>query len=181
MKKDRLTTLAVRMKKGDRKAAAELYDELLPKVHGFFFSRTSKREVAEDLTHDLFVRLIEKIELFDESKGGFVVWFWQVARRMLVDHYRKKQETPFSRFEESEIEAMALAPDPPDVDDKMRYEKVSLFIRMLSEDERDLFELRYVADLPYEEIAEITGKSEGALRVAALRIKEKIKKELHGI
>ena len=48
-KRDRLTQLAIRMKKGDRRAAAELYDELLPKVYGFVFTRTSKREVAEDL------------------------------------------------------------------------------------------------------------------------------------
>lgn len=181
IKKDKLTTLAVRMKKGDRKAAAELYDELLPKVYGFLFTRTSKREIAEDLAHDVFIKLIEKIDSFDESKGAFVVWFWQVVRRMLIDHYRKKQEVPFSRFEESEVEAMAIDVSAPDIDIKMQHEKVFVFLRALSEDERELFELRYVAEVPYGEIAEITGKSEGSLRVAALRIKEKIKKELHGI
>src|SRR5579864_7475855 len=95
MNKDKLTELAVRMKRGDRKAAAKLYDELLPKVHGFLFARTGKREIAEDLAHDVFIKLIDKIDAFDESRGAFVVWFWQVVRRMLIDHYRKKRETPF--------------------------------------------------------------------------------------
>jgi RNA polymerase sigma factor (sigma-70 family) len=175
--KDRLTALAVRMKKGDRRAAAELYDELLPKVYGFLFTRTSKREVAEDLAHDVFIKLIEKIDAFDESKGVFVVWFWQVVRRMLIDFYRKKTETPFSRFGEGEVEAMAIDERAPDIDGKLQREKISIFLGTLSESDRELFEYRWVAEMSYSEIAETTGKSEGSLRVAALRIKEKIKKE----
>ncbi len=180
IKKDRLTALAIRMKRGDPRAAAELYDELLPKVYGFLFTRTSKREVAEDLAHDVFLKLIEKIESFDETKGVFVVWFWQVVRRMLIDYYRKKQETPFSHFAESDVEVMAVDERTPNLDDKLRYEKITLFLETLGEDERELFEYRWVVEMSYGEIAKLTGKSEGALRIAALRIKEKIKKELKG-
>jgi RNA polymerase sigma-70 factor, ECF subfamily len=178
IKKDRLTELAVRMKEGDRKAAAALYDELAPKVYGFLLARTSKKEVAEDLAHDVFIKLIEKIESYDEKKGVFVVWFWQVVRRMLIDFYRKKQEMPFSHFEPDVVEAMAVDDREPNLDERFRYEKLSLFLQTLSEDERELFEYRYVAEMSYEEIAGLTGKSEGSLRVAVLRIKEKIKKDM---
>jgi RNA polymerase sigma-70 factor (ECF subfamily) len=175
--KDHLTKLALRMKRGDRRAATELYDELLPKVYGFLFARTSKREVAEDLAHDVFIKLIEKIEQFDDSKGAFVVWFWQMVRRMLVDFYRKKQETPFSHFEEDAVEAMAVDDHVPDLDRKFEHEKLAAFLKTLGDEERELFEYRWVAELSYQEIAQATGKSEGSLRVAALRVKEKIKKE----
>lgn len=177
-KTDTLTALAIRMKKGDRRAAAKLYDELLPKAYGFFFTRTGHREVAEDLSQDIFLKLIEKIESFDETRGRFVVWFWQMARNMLVDHYRTKKETPFSHFEETDVEAMAVY-EMPNTDDRIRYQKVQRFLKDLSEDERDLFELRYVTELPYREIARLLQKSEGALRVAALRVKEKIKKQFN--
>lgn len=175
-KKDRLTDLAVRMKRGDRKAAAKLYDELLPKAYGFFFARTSHKEVAEDLSQEIFLKLVEKIESFDETRGRFVVWFWRMARNALVDHYRSKKETPFSSFEESEVEALSIA-SAPDLDHQLRYHKVQGFLATLADDERELFELRYVAEISYKEIGELLGKSEGALRVAALRIKEKIKRE----
>lgn len=175
---DELTALAVRMKKGSRKAAAELYDTLLPKAYGFFLTRTGRRETAEDLSQDLFLRLVERVERFDESRGRFAVWFWRLARNMLVDHYRAKKETPFSAFEEASVEAMA-AGEMPNVDDRLRYEKVRHFMRSLREDEQELFELRYVIELPYREIAEVLERSEGALRVATLRIKEKIKKEFN--
>lgn len=172
---DPLTDLAVRMKKGDRKAAAKLYDELAPKAYGFFFTRTGHRQTAEDLSQEIFMKLVEKIEIFDETRGRFVVWFWQIARNMLVDHYRGKKETPFSSFEETEVEAMAVMA-APDMDHRLRYRKVQAFLATLTDDERELFELRYVAEMPYRDMSELLGRSEGALRVAALRIKEKIKR-----
>jgi len=174
---DNLTVLAIRMKKGDRKAAVALYEELSPKVYGFFFMRTGRREIAEDLSQDIFLKLAENVESFDEKRGKFVSWFWQMARHMLVDHYRGKSATPFSSFKEEEVEAMAVS-ETANVDERMRYRKVQNFLKTLGEDDQELFELRYVAEMPYKEISGLLGKSEGALRVASLRIKEKIKKEL---
>ncbi len=176
--RDALTRLAIRMKRGDRRAASALYDNLLPKVFGFLFVRTARREVAEDLSHDVFVRLIEKIGAFDERRGSFPVWFWQMVRHMLVDFYRKKQEAVFSNFGDDEAEALALAVPGEDLDEKMKYEKLTIFLKTLTPDERELFEYRYVVQMAYREIAELTGRTEGSLRVATLRIKEKIKKEL---
>ena len=174
---DPLTALAVRMKKGDRKAAAALYDELLPKAYGFFFTRTGRRETAEDLSQDIFMKLVEKVSYFDETRGRFVSWFWQMAHNMLIDHYREKKEAAFSSFEEYEVEAMAVT-EMPDIDDRLRYREVQKFLATMTEDERELFELRFVAGLAYKDIAHMLGRSEGALRVATLRIKEKIQKEL---
>lgn len=176
LKNDKLTVLAVRMKKGDRRAAAALYEELLPKVFGFFFARTGRREIAEDLSQDIFLKLVERIESFDEEKGRFVVWFWQVARNMLIDHYRGKRETAFSAFEENDLEALATT-GPANIDHRLRYTAVKDFLGTLGEDERELFELRYAAEMSYKEIAAILGRTEGALRVASLRLKEKMKKE----
>ncbi|HUZ92893.1 MAG TPA: sigma-70 family RNA polymerase sigma factor [Candidatus Paceibacterota bacterium] len=173
---DHLNTLAAKMKRGDRRAAAALYDDLAPKVYGFVLARTSKKEAAEDLMQDVFLKLIEKIESFDEKKGKFTVWFWQVVRNMLVDHYRGKKEMPFSAFEEEAVAAMAVG-EMPDLQVKMRHDRVAEFVLELSHEERELFELRYVAEMPYREIASLLGKSEASLRVKALRIKGKIKKE----
>jgi len=175
---DRLTRLAVKMRRGDRKAAAALFDELGRKAFGFFFSRTGKRETAEDLAQDLFVHLVERIGSYDEKRGRFVVWFWRMARNMLIDHYRAKKDIPFSMFEESEVESMSMT-EMPDIDGRLAYRKVQKFLAGLHEDERELFELRYVADISYKELSVMLGKSEGALRVASLRIKEKIKKQLN--
>jgi RNA polymerase sigma factor (sigma-70 family) len=176
---DQLTRLALKMKRGDRRAASTLYDDLMPKVFGFLFTRTGKREIAEDLSQDIFVKLVQKVDSFDAKRGKFTVWFWQMVRHVLIDYYREKKETPFSNFEEETIAGMAVT-EFPDLDYKLRYTKLKGFLKSLSDDERDLFELRYVAEMPYKEIATTLERSEGSLRVAVLRVKEKIKKEFDG-
>ena len=177
LKGDQLTQLAIKMKKGDRKAASVLYDDLMPKVYGFLFTRTGKREVAEDLAQDIFLKLVEKVDSFDENRGRFTVWFWQMVRHVLVDYYREKKEIPFSSYEDDTVAGMSVT-EAPNIEDKLSYGKMKSFVATLATEERELFELRYVAEMPYKEIAVVLEKSEGSLRVAALRIKEKIKKEL---
>ena len=174
---ERLHALAVRMKKGDRRAAGALYDELVPKVHGFVFARTGRREVAEDISQDVFLKLVEKIEMFDERKATFVVWFWRLTRNMLVDYFREKKEVQFSSFEGEDLDRLASYVAHGNVDAKLAHEKLQKFLKTLGEEEQHMFELRYIAELSYGEMAELLGKSEGALRVATMRVKEKIKKE----
>jgi RNA polymerase sigma factor (sigma-70 family) len=177
MKRDQLTALAVRMKKGDRKAAEKIYCDLNVKTYGFFFTRTgARKDVAEDLTQDIFMRLVQKINSFDEAKGMFVVWFWRIARNMLVDHYRLKKEASFSSYEDEVLETMVIAPKP-DFDAILKRSRVEQILETMTEEERELFTLRYVSDLPYREISKILNKPEGGLRVAAWRIKEKIKEQ----
>jgi RNA polymerase sigma factor (sigma-70 family) len=173
---DRLDGLVAKIKKGNRAAAAELYDELAPKLYGFIFSRTSSREVAEDLSQEIFIKLLEHVQSFDPKKGRFAVWFWRIARNALVDHYRKKKATPFSHFGEDEVEGMAVG-EIPDTDNVLAYRKLRSVIGTFSSEEQELFELRFAAEMSYKDISNVLGKPEGTLRVAALRLKEKIHKE----
>lgn len=167
--------LVRKMKKGDRRAAASLYDELAPKVYGFIFARTSSREAADDLSQEIFIKLIEKIGTFDEKKGNFTVWFWRLARNTLIDHYREKKEARFSEFAEEDLDRLASYEHKHGIDEKMALEKLQGFLKTLAEEEQQVFELRYVAELSYSEIAEVSGRSEGALRVSIARIKQKIR------
>jgi RNA polymerase sigma-70 factor (ECF subfamily) len=174
--RDRLDRLVVRMKKGDRKAAGGLYDELASRLYGFIFSRTGSREVAEDLSQEIFIKLIESIKSFDPKKGRFTVWFWRMARNTLIDYYRKKKAIPFSSFEDDEVAGMSVG-EIPDTDNVLEYRRLRTAIATFAVEEQELFELRFVAEMSYKDIANIMDKPEGTLRVAALRLKEKLQKE----
>ena len=170
---EELDRLATKMRKGDREATAALYDSLAPKLYGFVYSRTSSREIAEDLSQEIFVKLIEKIESYDPKKGRFLVWFWRMARNNVIDHYRQKKPTPFSQFADAEVENMAVG-EIPDTDIVMAHATLKELVATFSEEEKELFELRFVAEMPYKDISKMMGKPEGTLRVAALRLKERI-------
>src|SRR6185295_11818353 len=120
----------------------------------FIFTRTGKREVAEDLAQDIFLKLVEKVDSFDENRGRFTVWFWQMVRHVLVDFYREKKEVPFSSYDDDVVAGMAIT-EAPNVEHKLSYGKMKAFVETLAEEEKHLFELRYVAEMPYKEIATV--------------------------
>lgn len=164
------------MQKGDRRAAEALYGELSAKVFGFCMNRVGKREIAEDLTQDIFLKLVSHIESFDSARGDFTVWFWQLSRNVVIDFYRRTKELTFSDIGDGEnIAELAIFDPRKNFEAKNTADIARTFIVTLTEEEQELFRLRFVADLPYGDIANMTGKSEGSLRVATSRIRKKVK------
>lgn len=171
----KLTRLAKRMQKGDAGAAESLYGELADKVFGFCLSRVRHRHFAEDLTQEIFLKLVTKIEMFDAKKGDFTVWFWQLARNTLIDHYRRQKDSAFSDLgDERKIEALAVMHPEPALEKSFEKQLLDEFLKSLDQEEQELFRLRYVAELSYKEMSDVLERSEGALRVAVNRLKKKI-------
>lgn len=173
---DKLHHLALEMQKGNSLAAEKIYKELSGKVFGFCVTRTGHRATAEDLTQDIFLKLVNRIDSFDPEKGTFSVWFWQLVRNTVIDSFRKHKETVFSDYtnEDDEFDVPQENRQDTQLDTKAEYERVKEFLLTLSGEEQELFQLRFVSELSYKEIATMTDKSEGALRVAISRLKEKI-------
>lgn len=175
-KTEDFTSLAIRLRKGDSRAAEKLYEKLFNKVFGFCMNKISNRTIAEDLTQDIFLKLVDRIETFDEQRGHFLVWFWQLARNTVTDHYRKHREIHFSDIEENKLEESSGRLSPETLDSQIETGRIKNFLKSVSSEERELFELHFVADLKYLDISKILGKPEGNLRVAVSRLKEKIRK-----
>ena len=173
--------LVERLKKGDQGSAAVLYEELFDKVFGFCLNRVSNRALAEDLTQDIFLKLIERVETFDVKKGNFLVWFWHLARNAVIDHYRKHRETQFTDIEETKLDSIGGPVDQSSLDSRLALEKVTAFVNGLSQDDQNLFELYFIGELPYRDIVSVLGKSEGALRVSVSRLRQKLRKEFKNL
>ncbi|MBU6501012.1 MAG: RNA polymerase sigma factor [Patescibacteria group bacterium] len=172
---DNLTRLALRAKNGDKGAAEGLYDNLFSKTFGFCMNRLRNRELAEDLTQDIFLKTLDNLDGFDKEKGNFVVWFWRLAHNTIIDYFRAKKSQTFSDLSEMFLDSMEDEGGRIDLDVKFEAEILKKFVNTLTSDEKEIFELRYIAELSYSEIAEIAAKSEGALRVSASRLKQKIR------
>lgn len=169
--------LARKMKKGDRATAEKLYEKLFDKVFGFCINRVSSKTIAEDITQDIFLKLVEKINFFDESRGNFLVWFWQVARNTVTDHYRKGKDIAFSDVTTEVLESKSAVNTHEKLDYKIELEKIGFFIDSMSQEDQELFNLHFIAGLSYREISSILGRSEGSLRVAISRLKLKVRKK----
>lgn len=169
--------LARDIQRGDRVAASRLYEELFDKVFGFCMNRVGHFHLAEDLTQEIFLKLVDKIETYNPNRGNFLVWFWQLARNTIIDHYRKNRETHFSDVEESKLEGISGYSEQEKIHQKIEVQQIGQFLETLKEDERELFNLHYIAGLSYREISPILEKTEGTLRVSMNRLKEKVRKQ----
>lgn len=171
------TALAVRLQKGDREAGAAIFDYLSPLVFRFFMVRLGERMLAEDLTQDVFLKLLSRVETFDETRGNFLGWFWQIARNALADYYRKQKPLPLS--EVMERTHASLVSRPAALEARVLLRELLTAVQQFTEEEQELFSLRHLAGLSYKEISTFTGRSPGALRVLAHRLTQKVKAIAH--
>ncbi len=180
LEKKLFNRLAKRMQKGDKRAAEEIYNKLIKRVYGFCVSRIYDKTIAEDLTQEIFMKVVSKIETYDSSRGDFVNWFWQLARNTLIDYHRQKKTILFSDIKEQnenkeEFEVIEIEHPEIDYDKRFEIEKIKKFLQGLTVEDQELFQLRFLAELSYTEISKILDKNEGALRVSISRIKKRIK------
>ena len=77
-------------KKQDRKAADILIDRYYREIYAFTFRQTGQRELAKDLTQEIFIRILQGIYVFDERKASFRTWAYHAASNKITDYYRSK-------------------------------------------------------------------------------------------
>lgn len=77
-------------KKQDKKAADELIQRYYREIYAFTYRQTGERELALDLTQEIFITVLQGIYAFDEKKAGFRTWAYSVAANRITDYYRSK-------------------------------------------------------------------------------------------
>ena len=171
----RLNRLANLLKQKNESAGEQIFNHYSKKIFRFFMVRTLDRDAAEDLTQEVFLKVIDRIGSFDEQKGNFSSWFWQIARNTAKDYYQEKakKSIPLSQIKiEPEEKRNWLS--------VVEFNEVMDMVKKFSPEEQELFSLRYVSDVPYKELSDITGKPEGTLRVLVHRLNQKIRKKHNG-
>ena len=159
----------------DPKAFEAHYDAYVRKIYKFVYYRTQHRETAEDLTSQVFLKAFDKIASFDESRGTFSAWIYGIARNALTDHYRA------TRDEIDIDDVWDLRSDEDvvrDVEARERVEKLRPYLQALPKDQRDLLIMRLWDGLSYAEIAELTGRSEAACKMAFSRTVARLRKDV---
>ncbi len=144
----------------------ELYVRYLKGIYAFIFYRTMDRPVAEDLTSQTFLKALEHIGSYDRNKGAFSTWLYRIARNTVHDHFRTNRD-------HRDIETVW---DLPSEDNPFLSTEQSIAAREIHEalqgvdkQKRDILLLRLWDNLPYAEIARITGKSEASCKMTVSR------------
>jgi len=155
-------------------AFARLYDHYVQPVYRYLYSRIGIVHDAEDLTSLTFIAAYEALPRYRE-RGHFAAWLFRIAQNKLMDYFRGR------RFEAGIDGAEKASEGREPLDNLIQDEELSRLkslINNLNDSEQDLIQLRYVAELPFAEMAELLGKREDAVRKSVYRLLARLRSQM---
>jgi RNA polymerase sigma-70 factor (ECF subfamily) len=147
---------------GETIVVGEIYDHYRGSIFRYLYYRVSDQQTAEDLTSEVFLRMIEKISYYQDQRTSFQAWLFQIARNLSIDYYRK-QNTQTSIALEEDFPGKVEEPLEL-VDRELTSEKLSIALRKLPDNQRDVIVLRFVVGMPIAEVAETLHKTEDSIK-----------------
>lgn len=173
--------LAQRIRSGDRDALGELYDRYASVALATALRVVADRQLAEDLVHDSFVAVWQKIDRFDATRGNLRSWLLTIVRNRGIDRLRATR--PSIEIGVADEQALLRTSFNPTADDALRSvsgAQLRVAIRALPDEQRQAIELAYFEGRTYREIAEMTGVPQGTangrLRLALGKLREALRR-----
>ncbi len=170
--------LISKIKGGDRESFGKLYDLFLDRVYRFIYYRVNRREDAEDLTEQIFVKVFEGLPEYQDAGLPFEAWLFRVARNHLIDFYRThKSHAPLDVAIETANDSASLLDQ---LDIKLTMENVRESLKKLPDSYREIIILKFIDDRDNEEISKILDKPVAHIRVLQNRAIKALKKIIYG-
>ena len=151
-----------RARAGDQQALAAVYDWYLPRVYRYILSRLGDVAEAEDLTEDIFLRMLGAIADYKRTSVPFSAWLFRIARNHLVSYYRKNGNRKADALQETMADSRH---DPASiVETQLILGEVAEAVQRLPDAQRDVIALRFAVGLSIAETAQVLGKRQGNVK-----------------
>ena len=162
------TALLERAKEYDPTALAELYDRYAPKMYAYIYRRVNDAALAEDLTSELFLRMLRAIQNERAWRDSFTAWLYRIAHNLVVDTYRRQPPPPLS-LEETPCQAEGGGDPAELVQETLDRSRLRAAIQRLTPDQQQVLALRFGEGLTARESASIMRKTTGAIEALQRR------------
>jgi RNA polymerase sigma-70 factor, ECF subfamily len=177
---------------GESEALSTLYRQFLPGIFGYVATRVPDRTTAEDLTSDVFLKMIEGIgQLRASDEPGFAAWLLQIARLTVADYYRKRKYQPLvvslePTCGEEEIygEYWTISSNQPDgdpaqwIEAREEWARVVAAINTLTEEQRQVLVGRLIIGFDVATVARMVGKKANAVKSLQFRALQSLQRVL---
>ena len=163
---------------GESEALSLLYHRFLPGIFGYIAARVPQRVLAEDLTSEVFLKMVEGIsQLRARDEAGFTAWLLQIARITVAGYYRKQEKRPVLLSLEPVCgeEELAIPTSHPDsnpvrsAEAREDWQQTVQAINALTEDQRQVLVGRLILGYDIATVARIVGKKPNAIKALQFR------------
>lgn len=141
-------------KTSDKKAANELVTHYYHEIYCYMYKQTIDKELAMELTQEIFVSMLQTICHYDEQKASFRTWLYRIATNKVVDYYRSRA---FREARAVEILDDNLADEADfslNIEGKMELEQIIEQVNQLDVTRQKIFRLKIFGEHTFQEIAE---------------------------
>jgi RNA polymerase sigma-70 factor, ECF subfamily len=171
---ERLVLAAVSCaQEGDADALRYLYLRYADNVYGYVCAIVRDEHEAEDVTQQIFTKLMTALRRYEPRVVPFSAWILRVAHNAAIDHIRTRRPVPCEEI---------CSPDvADDVSGRERFADLRLALDALPAEQRDVIMLRFLIGLTPREVAERLGRSEDAVHGLQHRGRRRLRRELKRI
>ncbi len=168
--------LLARARSLDPDALAELHERYYRMLYFYVLGRVGERAVAEDVTAEAFIRLLEAFHQGRGPERHLAAWLFRTADHLVADHHRARYRHP-----EVPLEEEWGSPREEEWEDVVLQERVREALNHLTPDQRAVILMRFWMDLPLARIAQELGKSVGAVKLLQHRALAALAKRLRDL
>jgi RNA polymerase sigma-70 factor (ECF subfamily) len=151
-----------RAQEGEPNVVGDIYERYQRGIFSFIYYRVGDLHTAEDLTSEVFLRMIEKLPKFSGRSLTFQAWLFQIARNLSIDHYRRrsirKNVQLVDDYPEGGDEPLEM------VSKELTSEKLYHALVKLPENQRDVIVMRFIVGMPVTEVAQTLHKSDNSVK-----------------
>lgn len=162
----------------DAEAFAALYNCYFGRIYNYIRCRVQKPDIADDLTSQVFERILLKLPAYQPQLGQFAAWLWTIVRNVVNDHFRQQQRHPFVHLDAVKEIAATFSDLAESVIERETRAELLAALTSLSGREQDALGLKYWAGLNNRQIAGIMALSETNVAVIVYRATRRLAKQL---
>ncbi|HSW57258.1 MAG TPA: sigma-70 family RNA polymerase sigma factor [Dehalococcoidales bacterium] len=169
--------LVQRAQKKDAQAFSEIYEAYFDKIYRYISVRIRNEMEAEDLTQQVFMKMLHSISGYKLQGVPFSSWIYRIAHNQVVDFMRQHNKKATV-----DIEGLPL-PDTGDdpqhlMERQFDITELKKAMQHLTESQQEVLALRFTGEIPIAQCAEIMGKSEGAIKALQHSAVQSLRKAL---
>lgn len=164
--------------KKEKEEFSQIYDSYIDKIYRFIYLKVSSQDIAQDLCSETFLRGWQAFKENGREIENHQAFLYQIARNLVIDHYREKDRT-----RTVPVDSVPIT-DPAEDLEKRSFinsdlENIKVSLANLKQEYQEVITWYYVEDFTISEISQITDKSEGAVRVMIHRALKALKNKVN--